>query len=182
MNPMPNGNSVYHPNGTTINGTNDQNTSQRYPSTVHAACVPLIPGYFSGVGDLFSALLLAHFHPNTQPRSSTPSNQAATQRSQSPSPPDKISHSITPLSYAASLTLTKTHAILVKTHEHASSLSPEERQPSDDELDQKNPMRRIKRMRGRELKLIQGQDIIRGVGLTPENVQWMGKWGSFWEA
>ncbi|KAJ3576551.1 hypothetical protein NP233_g364 [Leucocoprinus birnbaumii] len=155
--------------------------AQRYPSTVHAACVPLIPGYFSGVGDLFSALVLAHYHSNTVPRPS-PSDKLISQRSQSPSPPAKLSCSLTPLSYAASLAVTKTHAILVKTHEYASSLPPDERQPSDDELDNKNPMRRVKRMRGRELALIQGQDAIRGVGLTPENVRWMGEWDAFWDS
>lgn len=164
-----------------INGHDIKEIAHRYPSTIHATCVPLIPGYFSGVGDLFSALVLAHFHPSSDSRPSSPSTDLITQRSQSPSPPSKLSHSLTPLSYAASLAVTKTHAILVKTNEHATSLPPDERQPSDDELDSKNPMRLVKRMRGRELALIQGQDIIRGIGLTPENVRWMGKWDTFWE-
>ncbi|KXN91122.1 Putative pyridoxal kinase C6F6.11c [Leucoagaricus sp. SymC.cos] len=165
-----------------INGTGNS-ASSRYPSTVHAACVPLIPGYFSGVGDLFSALLLAHFHPlNSISQSSAPSTLTATQRSQSPLPPAELSLSLTPLSYAVSLAVTKTHAILVKTHEDAISLPADERQPSDDELDSKDPMRRVKRMRGRELALIKGQDVIRGMGLTPENVRWLGEWGAFWES
>ncbi|KAF5362554.1 hypothetical protein D9756_002126 [Leucocoprinus leucothites] len=165
-----------------IDGINGTPTTQRYPSTVHAACIPLIPGYFSGVGDLFSALVLAHFHPNPISRPASSSNELVTQRSQSPSPPTNLSRPLTPLSYAASLAVIKTHAILVKTYEYASSLPPDEREPSDDELDSKNPMRRVKRMRGRELALIQGQDIIRGIGLTPENVQWMDEWDAFWES
>ena len=32
-------------------------------SLVHACCIEKIPGYFSGVGDLFSALLLGHYRP-----------------------------------------------------------------------------------------------------------------------
>lgn len=167
--------------GTYINGLND-NASPKYPytSTVHAACVPLIPGYFSGVGDLFSALLLAHFHPDYT--SSSTSTELTRQRSQSPQPSPKHRNSTTPLSYAASLALTKTHAILSKTYDHALSLPEDERQPSDDELDTKNPMRRIKRMRGRELALVQGQDIIRGIGLNAENVRWMEVWHAFWES
>jgi len=147
------------------------NPSKRYLYRVHAACIPLLPGYFSGVGDLFSALVLAHFQPN-----SSHSNQFMT----TPSPPSELSNSLTPLTYAVSLAVTKTHAILAKTHEHSASLQTDERQPSDDELDAMNPMRRIKRMRGRELALIQGQDIIRGIGLTSESIRWMGEWDAFW--
>lgn len=147
------------------------NTSKRDLYTVHAACIPLLSGYFAGVGDLFSALILAHF----QSVSPYPSQSIT-----SPSPPSELSNSLTPLTYAVSLAITKTHAILAKTHEHAASLPPDERQPSDDELDAMNPMRRVKRMRGRELALIQGQDIIRGIGLTSENIRWMGEWDTFW--
>ena len=148
-------------------------TSRRYLYTVHATCIPLLPGYFSGVGDLFSALVLAHFHPDSVPRISSPLTT-------SPPPPSELSNSLTPLTYAVSLAVTKTHTILAKTHEHAASLPPDERQPSDDEMDARNLMRRVKRMRGRELALIQGQDIIRGIGLTSESTRWMGKWETFW--
>jgi len=147
------------------------NTSKRYLYRVHAACIPLLSGYFSGVGDLFSALVLAHF----QPISLHPS-----QFMTSPSPPSELSNPLTPLTYAVSLAVTKTHTILAKTHEHSASLPADERQPSDDELDTMNPMRRVKRMQGRELMLIRGQDIIRGIGLTSENIRWMGEWDAFW--
>jgi pyridoxine kinase len=160
------------PTNTHVNGSK----SIEYSSIVHAACVPLIPGYFSGVGDLFSALVLSHFHPGT----SVPLNSIS--KSQSTQPPSKPTHIQTTLSYAASLALTKTHAILSKTHEYSLSLPEEERLPSDDELDTKDPMRKIKRMRGRELAIIQNQDIIRGVGLNTVNTRWMCKWDSFWES
>ncbi|KAF9454488.1 bud site selection protein 16 [Macrolepiota fuliginosa MF-IS2] len=158
-----------------------------HPSRVHAACVPLLPGYFSGVGDLFSALVLAHFHPHISNQSSSPSSTTTPidpveQRSQSPRPPPKLTSSLTPLSYAASLALTKTHAILSKTYEQALSLPEDERQPSDDELDAKDLMRKVKRMRGRELALVEGQDIIRGIGLNADAVRWMGEWDAFWES
>lgn len=35
-------------------------------STVYAHVLPCVPGYYSGVGDLFSALLLAHYHEETR--------------------------------------------------------------------------------------------------------------------
>jgi len=186
--PITNGTSEIHTNGLSDKFTNETNgtTSPKYPypSIIHAACVPLIPGYFSGVGDLFSALLLGHFHPNSpvNPSSAMPSPVEPVARSQSPSPPPKLTSSLTPLSYAASLALTKTHAILLKTYDYAVSLPPDERQASDDELDYKDPMRRIRRMRGRELALVQGQDIIRGIGLSAENCRWMREWDAFWES
>jgi len=127
-------------------------------SIVHAQCVPLIPGYFSGVGDLFSALLLAHFHPNLEP----PTINA------------------TPLSEAASQALTKTYALLHMTQARASALPEEERLPTDDELDGEDPMRKTRRMRGRELKLVQGQDILRGIGVR--DLKDMMRWDRFWDS
>ena len=131
-------------------------------STVHAQIVPLIPGYFSGVGDLFSALLLAHFHP-------------------SPSPPSSSSSSITstPLSHASSLALSGTHGVLLLTYSNTLSLPEEERLPSDDELDRQTPLRKTRRMRGRELALIKGQGIIRGEEEAARRD--MISWDGFWE-
>ncbi|KAJ2911951.1 hypothetical protein MD484_g8465, partial [Candolleomyces efflorescens] len=133
--------------------------SSSAPSLVHAQWVPTIPGYFSGVGDLFSALLLAHFHPHT---SETP-----------PQTPG-----VTALSEAASQALAKTHTLLQVTHEQSMRLPVEERQPSDDELDGADPLRKTRRMRGRELALIQGQNIIRGADL--DDTLPLKQWGTFW--
>ncbi|KAH9479249.1 Putative pyridoxal kinase C6F6.11c [Psilocybe cubensis] len=132
-------------------------TSASPRSTVHAQCVPLIPGYFSGVGDLFSALLLAHFHPDN-----TPENLNATC-----------------LSEAVSQALTKTHAILLMTQGQSEGLPEEERQPTDDELDKEDPLRKTRRMRGRELALVKGQDLIRGSGIS--HVREMMLWDGFWD-
>jgi pyridoxine kinase len=122
-------------------------------STVHAQVVPLIPGYFSGVGDLFSALLLAHFHPSS-------------------------SSIWTPLSHASSIALSKTHALLLLTYSNTLSLPEEERLPSDTELDRKTPLRKTRRMRGRELALIKGQGIIRGEDevVRRQMIHWDGFW------
>ncbi|KAL7280302.1 hypothetical protein ACG7TL_005216 [Trametes sanguinea] len=126
-------------------------------SSVHAKCFSCLPGYFSGVGDLFSALVLAHFdEANIE-------GQASGE---------------TPLSYAASQAVSKTHAILSLTHEAASALPEDERQATDEELDAREPMRKIKRMRGRELRLIQGQDIIRGT--QPIDYKKLESWAGFW--
>lgn len=126
-------------------------SSRREPeksSVVHACTVPLISGYFSGVGDLFSALVVAHFDPDGK----------------------------SPLSDAVGKALTKTHAIVELTDAYAQTLEEADRTSTDDELDEKDPMRRVRRMRGRELRLIQGQDIIRGEGLRRE----MKVWEMFW--
>lgn len=117
-------------------------------SAVHACTVPLIPGYFSGVGDLFSALILAHFDPDGK----------------------------SPLPDAVGKALSKTHDIIQLTNAHAQTLDEADRTTTDDELDRKDPMRLVRRMRGRELRLIQGQDIIRGEGSSRQ----MKAWESFW--
>ena len=129
---------------------------------MHAGYVPLIPGYFSGVGDLFSALVLAHFSPT-------------------PSPPFHSNGSSkfpTPHAHATSLALTKTHAILQRTYEYSSSLPEEERLETDEELDAQDPERRVRRMKGRELRLIQGQDILKGD--TLKELRAMEEWVNFW--
>ena len=137
-------------------------TSSTALSTVHAQIVPLIPGYFSGVGDLFSALLLAHFHPSPSPSPSSSSS----------------SISSTPLSHATSLALSGTHGVLLLTYSNTLSLPEEERLPSDDELDRQTPLRKTRRMRGRELALIKGQGIIRGEEevVRREMIHWDGFW------
>ncbi|KZT07211.1 Ribokinase-like protein [Laetiporus sulphureus 93-53] len=135
-----------------------------WSATVHAQCIPCIPGYFSGVGDLFSALLLGHFKPSS---SITAPHLTATSETE------------TPLSRAVSQALTKTHAILTLTHEHAVTLPEEDRLPTDDELDASKPDRKIRRMRGRELRLIQAQDIIRGTKQV--EYRQMVPWTDFWQ-
>ncbi len=133
-------------------------SSQEASNTaVYTSCFPCLPGYFSGVGDLFSALVLAHFD-DTRP--TAPGETA--------------------LSRAVSQAVSKTHAMLVLTHEAAAALPEDERTATDEEQDALEPMRKIKRMRGRELRLIQGQDIIRGV--QPIENRRLRSWDGFWRA
>ncbi|KAJ4474923.1 Ribokinase-like protein [Lentinula aciculospora] len=132
------------------------------PSEVHAQCVPLLPGYFSGVGDLFSSLVLAHYKPSNASSLS------------SVFPPSQM-----PFSDAVSQALTKTHAVLSKTFEYSGLLPEEERSVTDDEKDAVEPIRKVRRMRGRELRLVQSIDIIRGdFGNSMRRLQ---SWSGFWE-
>lgn len=123
---------------------------------VHAQCVPLLAGYFSGVGDLFSSLVLAHYNPSDASRTSR-----------------------TPFSEAVSQALTKTHAVLCETFRHSEQLPEEERFATDDEKDQIEPLRKVRRMRGRELRLVQSIDIIRGQSNDP--TRHLETWAGFWD-
>jgi pyridoxine kinase len=157
----------------------------RRRSTVYAGCIPLIPGYFSGVGDLFSALVLGHYHHRTvAPQRSRPplAPLEEEQQQQQQQPEDRGASSspssLPPLPHAVSLALTKTHAILRLTAKHASSLPPDERTTTDDELDKKDPERRVRRMRGRELRLVQGRKILSGEAMG--ELRSLGEWEDFW--
>jgi pyridoxine kinase len=138
-----------------IVSSTSSSSSDRSLSTVYARHVSCLPGYFSGVGDLFSALVLAHYQPTTGTGDS----------------------SVSPISYAVSQALTKTHSILTMTHKHATSLPEEDRLPTDEELDKQEPDRVVRRMKGRELRLIQGQDVLRSSVPVKEQ---MVVWDTFW--
>lgn len=140
---------------------NEMNNLKGGPlSTIYIGCVEFIPGYFSGVGDLFSALLLGHYHVS---------------RSSASPPFSTSSKSYPPLAHAASHSLSRTHAILTLTQESASTLSL----PStDDELDTREPERKSRRMKGRELRIIQGQDVFRRSEW--DGVASMCVWEGFW--
>jgi pyridoxine kinase len=148
------------------NGGGDK--PSRRPSRVYATCIPFIPGYFSGVGDLFSALVLGHYD--------TAADGVTTNGVDGGSAPS--TSALPPLPRAVSLALTKTHAILRLTEKHASSLPPEERTTTDDELDEKDPERLIQRMRGRELRLVQGRKILSGEAMGES--RWLKEWVDFW--
>lgn len=148
-------------------------------STVHACCLPQIPGYFSGVGDLFSALVLAHFDREPKPESASPLSPTSPGRSVSASAGPATAPVQTPLSRAASQALYKTQAILKLTRDHAMGLPEDERTLTDDEKDREDEDRTVRRMRGRELRIIQGQDIIRSEKSLEHG--WMTLWEDFWE-
>lgn len=134
-------------------------------SVIHAGRVPFIRGYFVGVGDLFSAFVIAHYKPSS-PFLSTNAQ-----------PLDSASGE-TALSCAVSAALTKTHGILKVTDEYAKTLPENERQPTDDEMDEEDNERKVRRMKGRELRLIQSQHVIRGTHTLTERK--MTVWSNFW--
>jgi pyridoxine kinase len=132
-----------------------------------AFALPTVQGYFSGVGDLFSAMVLAHFHP-------TPTK------------------SLPPLPYAVSKALLAVQQVLLQTHlyslAHPSAAisgtatprplhaSPMDSViPTDNELDDvtpldsKDPKRKAKRMRLRELRVVQERHLL------AEKGRWEGK-------
>jgi pyridoxine kinase len=127
------------------------------PSVVHAKSVPVIPGYYSGVGDLFSALLLGSYHADSSAH---------------------LHEMETPLSYATSQALVKTHTILRQTYEYTQSLPEEECQSTDDEKDASEPYRRIRRMRAREIRLVQSQDLLKDTKL--DDMRRLEPWVGFW--
>ncbi|GAB1518596.1 Putative pyridoxal kinase [Rhizoctonia solani] len=139
---------------------------------VYALAVPRIKGYFSGVGDLFSALVMAHFHQAQHSNTSSLSLTAG---------------SMSSLSSAASRALHTTHAVLRRTQQHALTLAAQSSDdPSssnaytDDELDSKEPLRRVRRMRTRELRIIQSRDDILAFEAENGSVENMRAWEGFW--
>ncbi|WVW84075.1 pyridoxal kinase [Kwoniella bestiolae CBS 10118] len=141
-----------------------------------AFALPTIRGYFSGVGDLFSAMVLAHFdNPDSQ-------------------------SDLPPLPHAVSKALLTVQQILLRTHLYSLAQtsisgsatprplhhSPNEQHssviPSDAELDAavstnpKDPRRKAKRMRLRELRVVQERGLIAdgGQGWPGKALDWQG--------
>lgn len=129
----------------------------------YAFALPTVQGYFSGVGDLFSAMVLAHF-PGTGER---------------------------PLHNAVSRALMIVQQVLLRTHIYSLSHSATQGEatprplhstsviPTDNELDAaqpvdaKDPKRKAKRMRLRELRLIQERQLLQGTeGWPGKKLEW----------
>jgi len=129
------------------------------PLRTTLAQFPEVPGYFSGVGDLFSALTCAHYLPTTTTTADEPPTTTTTD-----------------LAKAAAKALFTTQQILLSTHlkatgsfssstqpsttttseaaAAASASAPDDDEASDDEADASDRTRRVRRMRLRELNLI----------------------------
>lgn len=121
-------------------------------SRVGVIAVPKIRGYFSGVGDLFSALVLAHFDSDT--------------------------HGERALETATARAVNTTHSILVDTQRHYVDLPEDDRPDTDTEKDTLDAARRPKRMKARELRIIQALDRIRSTSCEPlgEMIEWKDFW------
>jgi pyridoxine kinase len=129
----------------------------------HAIRVSKIEGYFSGVGDLFSALVCGHYRPAVPaPQNPSPgtgfgiANGFSLSLDKKPAPQTLISQ-------ATYFALLKTVHILRATRDHYVSVysKDEEINMTDEEKDRFDPMRVVRRMRRRELRLVQCQDVLR---------------------
>lgn len=136
--------------------------------------LPTIRGYYSGVGDLFSALVLGHYKDQRSP----PQDAAKEEKE------EKEGRSGRTLERAVSLALLGVQIVLLKTHLSTLPLNDNNNDkkdnnyvgdldciPSDDELDKEDnredkkedddveplrrPARRARRMRLRELRVVQ---------------------------
>ncbi|KAG8860356.1 putative pyridoxal kinase [Tulasnella sp. 330] len=123
-------------------------------STVHTMTVDRIKGYFSGVGDLFSALVTASYDPD-----------------------QKLLAGQTPISSSTALAVGVTQKVLYATQKHYLSLPEEERPDTDAEEDKKDPDRRARRMRGRELRLVQSMGVVQQAGIVSSPME---EWQDFW--
>jgi pyridoxine kinase len=139
-------------------------------SIVHATVIPQIRGFFSGVGDLFSAMILGHYDPSPEQTRA----EVGAKRGQS-----------TALSRAVCNAIRTTHAVLRKTAK-ASALVPGSLEDgfTDEELDARDESRRVRRMKARELRIVQSADIILHAGRTGSDEGWdleeMWHWADFW--
>lgn len=119
--------------------------------------IPQIRGYFSGVGDLFSALVIGHYHPEENE----------------------------PLARAVCNAVRTTHAVLRKTAIASACVPGASRDGyTDEELDANDPSRRPRRMKARELRLIGSTDIILTAGKSEldgmDGFEEMKPWNDFW--
>lgn len=144
-------------------------------SEVGVAVFPRIKGYFSGVGDLFSALVLAHYDPYCGLASTTHDSEGVSANSKGSASRSAVSPS-TALLAAVEGALATTQAILISTHEHSASTDID-CPPTDDEQDEVEPDRRVRRMRARELRIVQGMEVIR---TPPRALVAVRPWATFW--
>jgi pyridoxine kinase len=144
-------------------GTPDEDVLVCFASSVSASgelstwafALPTVNGYFSGVGDLFSAMVLAYFRPDSK-------------------------LAMPPFPHAVSKALLTVQQILLRTHLYSLSqanasgmATPRPHHapsdsviPTDAELDAvapihpRDPKRKAKRMRIRELRIVQERSLI----------------------
>lgn len=150
----------------------------RAVSEVGVAVFPRIKGRFSGVGDLFSALVLAHFTPHHNRLSSGKlegSDESVAADIQGAASRPAVSSNA--LLTAVEVALATTQAILLSTHKYSASSG--DCPTTDDEKDAAEPDRRVRRMRARELRIVQGMDVIQ---TPPRELVAVLPWKGFWSA
>lgn len=159
--------------------TGDSDSLQTY-----GFALPTVEGYFSGVGDLFSALVLAFFKKDTEEHAGEKRTDVDRQRDGSDPDMTRTGH-LPPFAAAVSKALLGVQQILLQTHLHTLQVASESKKrertqetsvpeeedcvPSDPELDSLPPTpvskgalpipaRTARRMRMRELRIIQEKD------------------------
>lgn len=171
-------------------------TVQNSELDTYAFSLPTIEGYFSGVGDLFSALVLGFYEPPEPAATSSAVSAAA----QDLAPVDITQGSkltiqaLPPFARAVSKALLGVQNVLLRTHQLA-PLDEEQVDtvagsslPSDDELDSLPPTpaskgslpipaRTARRMRRRELRIVQEREALliplkEGVGWPGRRIDW----------
>lgn len=133
----------------------------------HAFALPTVRGYFSGVGDLFSALVLGHYQRPEGPALNVDPLVDAVSRSLLTVQQILLRTHLYSLNVAASGTATPRPL-----HESAQrqELPPDSVIPSDTELDDapplnpSDPKRKARRMRLRELRIIPERKMITNTG------------------
>ncbi|TKY85786.1 hypothetical protein EX895_005326 [Sporisorium graminicola] len=105
---------------------------------------PEVQGYFSGVGDMFAALTLGRFHPES-PTSSTTAGQG-----------DGMANKpLTPIAKASELAIASLQGILANTCSVIDQLEKELAPAADGKVDE--AQERVDRMRRRELRVVQSK-------------------------
>ena len=107
---------------------------------------PILQGYYSGVGDLFSALLLANYELVRNSVKVTTDNS------------DDF-NSIKILSEATERTVNSIQGVLENTRKYASSVLPQD--IDVDAEGEEGVLKRVIRQKERELRIIQSQDLIK---------------------
>lgn len=160
-------NDLYTPDSLLCLASFDDGTSSGPTiSRVHTMRVPKIAGYFSGVGDLFSALVCAFFEDELSTQMGGDNGITASSQ--------------TPVSLATARAVNVTHAVLLDTERHYLSLPEADRPDTDTEKDKADSSRRPRRMRARELRIIQAIDVIRtgSTALLGDLAEWTDFWTS----
>ncbi|GJJ11422.1 hypothetical protein Clacol_005655 [Clathrus columnatus] len=123
-------------------------------SVVHTMFIPQLKGYFVGVGDFFSAMVLGHFRETVNGEPPT-------------------------LAHAVASACRITYALLLRTNYHVLTY-PE---VGGDGLDASDIERRVRQMRGRELRIVQERELIIKHDITEHLLGGdMEEWNNFWES
>lgn len=125
-------------------GVRQQPSLEAHDLRIWSIQFPEVQGYFSGVGDMFAALTLGRFHPESAQE--TPSNASAHH--------DDDNDELTPIAKASELAIASLQGILSNTCRVIDQL---ESQRTDAEKAKDDAEAKVDRMRRRELRVVQSK-------------------------